>query len=213
MSKHLADYRRDYGVCELNRDNASSCPFEQFNRWFEEISQTDAYDPTAMHLSTVDENGYPDSRVVLLKGISDGAFLFYTNYKSQKANDIEAQPMVSLNFFWPTHSRQVRIRGLATKIDASISDNYFQSRPRLSQLAAIASKQSSLIDDRFLLEEAMNQLIEKVGEEPIIRPQNWGGYGVTPEIIEFWQGRDNRLHDRLQYRKENNYWVINRLSP
>lgn len=214
MTKRMADFRREYGNLTLGKDNAFSCPYEQFNLWFKDIIRTDNYDPTAMLLSTIDEHGHPDARVVLLKGLDEGHFLFYTNYKSAKANDIERNPHVSLNFFWPFLSRQIRIKGTAAKVTEHVSDEYFASRPKMSRIAAHASHQSQIIDSRDVLENKMNQLIDIFGSEPVLRPQNWGGYAVKPTYFEYWQGRDNRLHDRITYSLDDDaIWIIHRLAP
>lgn len=213
MIKSMADARREYGSLSLDDDVNCLNPYVIFETWLSEIIATDNYDPTSMLLSTQDPSGYPDSRVVLLKGVNEGEFIFYTNYSSQKANQISNNNKVSLNFFWPFMARQVRIQGVATKLNDDENDEYFYSRPRLSQISAIASPQSQQIDSRLMLEETMNQLIVKYGQEPIIRPKHWGGYSVNPKKIEFWQGRDNRLHDRLLFEKNKNNWQISRLAP
>lgn len=213
MTKHLADYRREYGARVLSVDSALACPLQQFHIWFEEVAQTDNFDPTAMLLSTVDGDGHPDSRVVLLKGLVEGEFAFYTNYESKKAQDISHHPFAALNFFWPTLARQVRIRGTITKLPDSVSDTYFASRPKLSQLSAHASSQSRAIESRQALELKMNELVARIGDKPVLRPKHWGGYGVKPVEVEFWQGRDNRLHDRLLYSFKENSWNIIRLEP
>lgn len=210
----MADFRREYGSLVLNVAGAEQSPFALFENWLSEIIETDNYDPTAMVLSTIDEDGLPDSRVVLLKGIEQGRFLFYTNYGSSKAQQIEANSKVALNFFWPFMARQVRISGVAAKLDDKANDLYFESRPRLSQIAAIASDQSQPIASRQVLEDKMNELIDTFGQDPIIRPKDWGGYAVEPFKVEFWQGRDNRLHDRLLYTKhDSEEWLISRLAP
>lgn len=214
MIKSMADYRREYGALTLNIAGAEEDPFILFEDWLTAILRTDNYDPTAMMLTTVDENGCPDARVVLLKGVENGEFLFYTNYKSTKAKQLALNPNVSLNFFWPFMARQIRIKGTVAKLNNQKNDDYFYSRPRLSQIAAIASDQSSVLVSRQALENRMNDLIDKFGQEPIVRPENWGGYRVMPTEIEFWQGRDNRLHDRLQYKKmSESGWQIQRLAP
>lgn len=214
MIKSMRDVRREYGKLTLERGQENQDPFVLFEAWFNELLSTDNYDPTAMLLSTIDENNQPDSRVVLLKGLEQQKFIFYTNYTSSKAKHMERNPCVSLNFFWPFMARQVRIQGIAAKLNSAESDAYFLSRPRMSQIAAIASEQSSVLNSREQLEHRMNQLIEKYGQEPIIRPDTWGGYTVSPKKIEFWQGRDSRLHDRLQYTKDDEEsWLIERLAP
>lgn len=209
----LADIRREYGELHLSEAEALNDPFAQFKIWFEDVLKAELYDPTAMVLSTVDEHGFPDSRVVLLKGFEDGAFIFYTNYQSAKAIQIQEKPYAALNFYWPHMARQVRIRGRIKKTTNNQSDEYFASRPRASQLSAIASPQSHTIRDRTSLEQALNSLIEKQGQAPIMRPEYWGGYIVIPDEIEFWQGRDNRLHDRVQYYKDKGQWCHRRLAP
>lgn len=213
MIKSMADVRREYGCLSLDDEPESLDPYELFETWLNEIIETDNYDPTSMLLSTQDPSGFPDSRVVLLKGINEGNFLFYTNYGSQKAQQIELNDRVALNFFWPFLARQVRIQGIATKLNDDENDEYFYSRPRLSQISAIASPQSQTVNSRQVLEDKMNELIQHYGQEPIIRPDHWGGYAVKPEKIEFWQGRNNRLHDRLLFKKNKNGWDISRLAP
>ncbi len=208
----LADIRREYGDLRLSEKDIPACPIEQFQAWFSEILQTEIHDPTAMVLSTVDSQGHPDSRVVLLKGIDEGSFLFYTNYNSIKSQQIHAHPAVALNFYWPSMARQVRIRGQVQQTTQKQSDDYFSSRPPDSQWSALVSPQSTEISDRAELEQALEALRKK-NQQPIIRPQHWGGYSVTPDEFEFWQGRDNRLHDRIQYSREDQTWVHRRLAP
>lgn len=211
--KTMSDIRRDYGQLSLNDEHVKPCPIEQFEIWFAEVVKTEKSDPTAMVLSTVDENGYPDSRVVLLKGLHEGSFVFYTNYKSTKATQIKKTPFVALNFYWPEMARQVRIRGVVKPTSKVQSDHYFASRPVTSQLSAIASLQSSEISSRAELERVFNDLIAKHQQQPVLRPKHWGGYSVAPNEIEFWQGRDNRLHDRIHYYKKNENWLHHRLAP
>ncbi len=217
MAKHIksmADYRREYGDNPLTKATASADPIEQFKIWFEDILITDNYDPTAMLLSTVDDKNQPDARVVLLKGVENGEFIFFTNYESAKAKQIKQSSKVCLSFFWPFLSRQVRIKGAVTKLAEKESDTYFSKRPRLSQIAAIASPQSSTLCSREELEEKMHALIDKYSQEAIRRPKNWGGYKVNPSLLEFWQGRDNRLHDRLCYSlSSKGSWDVSRLAP
>jgi len=211
--KELSDIRRDYGSLSLSENEAQESPIAQFELWFAEVLQTEKNDPTAMVLSTVDELGYPDSRVVLLKGIEEEAFIFYTNYQSTKALQINKNPCVALNFYWPQMARQVRIRGRVKQISAAQSDVYFASRPIASQASAIASPQSSEIKSREELELRLNVLIAKYQQEPIVRPIHWGGYKIIADEIEFWQGRDNRMHDRIHYYREKGQWVHRRLAP
>ena len=211
--KTIADIRREYGNLSLSEEDANDHPLVQFERWFAEVVKTEKSDPTAMVLSTVDELGHPDSRVVLLKETNDGSFIFYTNYHSTKAMQISATPYVALNFYWPEMARQVRIRGRIKRTTNAQSDAYFSSRPKLSQLSAITSPQSNEIAGRAALLQKLNELIAKHQQQPIVRPESWGGYEVIPEEFEFWQGRDNRLHDRIHYYRQNDQWIHRRLAP
>lgn len=211
--RSLADIRRDYGELSLSEETASDDPIVQFKLWFEDILKHEKNDPTAMVLSTVDEKNYPDSRVVLLKGLDEGNFVFYTNYQSTKSIQIQNNPYAALNFYWPQMARQVRIRGTVKKVSNELSNEYFSSRPVTSQLSAIVSPQSKEIRDRTTLENALNELIVRQSQELVVRPDNWGGYMVIPEEIEFWQGRDNRLHDRIQYFRKAGNWMHRRLAP
>lgn len=211
--RNLADIRRDYGELSLSEDSADADPIAQFKRWFEDVLQHEKTDPTAMVLSTVDDQGHPDSRVVLLKGIEEGNFIFYTNYLSTKAAQIQHEPYVALNFYWAQMARQVRVRGRVKRVSAEDSDIYFASRPLKSQFSAIISPQSKTIENREALETALNALIEQHGQEAVVRPENWGGYLVIPDEVEFWQGRDNRLHDRIRYFRQDSQWIKRRLAP
>jgi pyridoxamine 5'-phosphate oxidase len=209
----LADIRREYGELSLTETTVQECPITQFKRWFAEVLAAEKSDPTAMVLSTVDAKGHPDSRVVLLKGLNEGTFVFYTNYQSAKSLQISHNPYAALNFYWPQMARQVRIRGRVKRVSKTQSDSYFASRPVTSQLSAIASAQSRVIADRESLEHALNKLIANYGQETIPRPKHWGGYMLIPNEIEFWQGRDNRLHDRIYYYKKKGKWAYCRLAP
>lgn len=211
--KSISDIRRDYGNLSLSEASAALSPMEQFEAWFKEVLGTERSDPTAMVLCTVDEEGHPDSRVVLLKGLIDSTFVFYTNYQSAKAIQIAKHPYVALNFYWPEMARQVRIRGSVKKTTKAQSDAYFASRPHHSQLAALSSHQSKVIEGRSELEREFNELIARHQQQPVVRPDYWGGYAVIPEEIEFWQGRDNRLHDRIHYYKQQGVWKHRRLAP
>lgn len=208
----LAEIRREYGDLRLDEQSIDACPILQFQKWFSEVVQSELADPTAMVLSSIDHEGRPDSRVVLLKGIEDNHFVFYTNYLSVKAKQLAQHPAVALNFFWPTMARQVRIRGYAKKVTEAQSDAYFASRPHHSKISATVSLQSEVIASREALERAFNDLLQ-AQQETIVRPQHWGGYAITPDTIEFWQGRDNRLHDRIQYVQQKEGWVYRRLAP
>ncbi len=211
--KTIADIRREYGNLHLNEEDIPSSPLQLFEKWFSEVLAAEKSDPTAMVLSTVDEQSHPDSRVVLLKGIENNAFIFYTNYESRKAQQFTLNPYAALNFYWPAMARQVRIRGSITKTSTQQSDLYFASRPRLSQYSAVSSPQSREVGSRAELELRLNELITKHGQAPLLRPLNWGGFQVLPEEFEFWQGRDNRLHDRIQYVLTQETWSYRRLAP
>jgi pyridoxamine 5'-phosphate oxidase len=211
--KTIADIRREYGNLNLSEQDIDTSPIVQFQRWFSDALEAEKTDPTAMVLSTVDERGRPDSRVVLLKGLDDQRFVFYTNYQSAKALQLHTMPYAALNFYWPQMARQVRIRGQVHQTTASQSDTYFASRPILSQLSAICSPQSQEISGRAELEECLKNTQKHHQQKPIERPPSWGGYQVIPETMEFWQGRDNRLHDRIQYHLAEGRWMFKRLAP
>ena len=209
----LSTIRKEYSKASLDERTVSKDPLQQFDRWFKEAVDAKVPEPTAFHLSTVN-GGRPASRIVLLKGIENGMFVFYTNYQSRKGKELDGNPACSLTFFWPELERQVRIEGVASRIDAKRSDEYFQSRPRGSQVGAWASPQSSVINERSLLEERAKQIEEKYkGLDKLPRPHQWGGYEIDPVMIEFWQGRPSRLHDRILFTREDAGWRINRLAP
>lgn len=210
----LQNIRKEYSKESLDIATVNPNPVEQFQVWFDEALKANVIEPNAMSLATVSADNRPSLRVVLLKGIEDGAFLFYTNYQSKKGNQLEVNPACALTFFWPELERQVRIEGMVERVSTEKSVDYFQSRPRGSQLGAWASPQSTSIKDRSILEErltAMETKFENVDKVP--KPQQWGGYAVQPFLIEFWQGRPNRLHDRVEFVKVDNQWKINRLAP
>jgi len=215
MEKDLSDYRKSYEKSELTEDSVPKNPIELFQTWFDEVESGSVIDePNAMTLSTVDEDGFPKGRVVLLKRYSEEGFIFYTNYESEKGKAIHHNPNVSLSFFWPKQERQVIIKGVARKIAEKLSDEYFAKRPRKSQLGAVVSNQSIVIESRTQLESDWHQLEKTYEKKEIERPKNWGGYNVSALSIEFWQGRRSRLHDRLRYTlKANSDWKIERLSP
>jgi pyridoxamine 5'-phosphate oxidase len=209
----LATIRKEYSRATLDAASISKDPLKHFDVWFQEAVASQVPEPNAMHLATVN-GGRPSSRIVLLKGVENNMFVFYTNYQSRKGHDLEENPACSLTFFWPELERQIRIEGVASRIDAKRSDAYFQSRPRGSQVGAWASPQSLVIQERSLLEERAKQIEEKFkGQEKLPRPHQWGGYEVNPLLIEFWQGRPNRLHDRIVFTKVDEVWKINRLAP
>ncbi len=197
----------------LTEENINPDPFKQFDIWFKDAHDIGLKDPNAMNVASCTKDGKPSSRMVLLKGFSENGFIFYTNYTSRKSEEFLSNPKVSLNFFWDALERQVRIEGEITKVDAKISDAYFASRSRLSQLGAHASNQSQVIKNYDELTNMLNSFEEKFKDQDIPRPDHWGGFIVIPETIEFWQGHDGRLHDRLKFKKEHNGWIINRLSP
>jgi pyridoxamine 5'-phosphate oxidase len=205
--------RRDYGQKSLDERNAPANPFEQFETWLGEAVAQNVFEPNAMVLSTVSGEGKPSARIVLLRGFNEEGFTFFTNYDSRKASEIESNPQASLLFFWAELERQVRIEGAAAKAAAEISDEYFASRPRESQIGAWVSPQSKKIASRESLEKRFIELAEKWEGKNIERPPNWGGFVIKPEIFEFWQGRESRLHDRLVYTKIENRWKIERLAP
>ncbi|MEO1050670.1 MAG: pyridoxamine 5'-phosphate oxidase [Bacteroidota bacterium] len=214
MSKKLADIRKEYSLESLDIDDVKASPIEQFQLWFDEAIKAEVIEPTAMNLATVNEKGRPSSRIVLLKGIEKDAFVFYTNYQSRKGSDLLKNNFGALTFFWPELERQIRIEGVVDRVDESESTAYFQSRPRGSQVGAWASPQSAAIASREILEERVKSIEEKhQGEEVLPRPKQWGGYAVSPYMIEFWQGRESRLHDRIVYIQEESDWKILRLAP
>ncbi|MCF8224380.1 MAG: pyridoxamine 5'-phosphate oxidase [Bacteroidales bacterium] len=208
-------YRNEYGKQKLLENDLPSGPVELFEKWLLEAFEADLPEPSAMTLATCNNDGRISARIVLLKGFDSSGFQFYTNYKSQKAKDIDETKIGSMNFFWPEMERQVRIEGTIEKISGRDSDLYHSARPRNNQLGAWASEQSQPIQDRETLEsqyEAVRKAFEK--QEVIPRPRHWGGYRLTPDRIEFWQGRENRLHDRIEYLTDaSGRWCNQRLSP
>lgn len=215
MNTDLGDYRKSYEKGELLLNKVPENPMELFQKWFYEVDNHFPEDETnAMTISTIGFDGYPKGRVVLLKRYTYEGFMFYTNYASEKGKAIEANPNVCLSFFWHGAERQIIIKGKAEKISKNLSDGYFESRPRGSQLGALVSNQSEVVEDREYLENKLSQLEKVYENKEIPRPDTWGGYIVKPIEIEFWQGRPNRLHDRIRYTLQSDYnWLINRLSP
>jgi pyridoxamine 5'-phosphate oxidase len=212
---NLADLRKDYTLKELSEFQVLKNPFEQFQSWMDEAIKSEVLEPTAMHLSTVSVQGRPSGRIVLLKGIENQGFVFYTNYESHKGKELAQNPYACLTFFWAELERQVRIEGTVLKVSAENSDAYFNIRPRGSRIGAWASPQSQVISDRKILENNVLSLENQYKEqENIPRPIHWGGYSLKPDLFEFWQGRPSRLHDRIQFSLENNQdWKIKRLAP
>lgn len=215
MSTDLGNYRKSYEKQDLLESNISHNPMEVFQKWFHEVDLNyDEGETNAMTISTLGLDGFPKSRIVLLKKFNDEGFIFYTNYESEKGKAILEYPKVCLSFFWPKSERQIIIKGNAEKIAPNMSDGYFESRPRGSQLGALVSHQSEVIKNREVLEEELRQLEEDYKEKEIQRPDYWGGFIVKPISMEFWQGRPNRLHDRIRFTlNEEFYWVMERLSP
>jgi pyridoxamine 5'-phosphate oxidase len=213
MDEALARMRRDYEERGLSKADLLADPLEQFRLWFAEASRAPLQEPNAMTLATVDGSGQPAARTVLLKGIDKRGLVFYTNLDSRKARELAANPKAALLFWWPPHARQVRFEGAIEPVEDVESDAYFATRPRGSQIGAWASAQSSVIADRVALEAAEQKVAERFAGGPVPRPPFWGGYRLVPERIEFWQGRTNRLHDRLRYTRDGELWRIERLAP
>ena len=215
MHRDLGNHRKSYNKSALTEQAISDNPMELFQKWYYEVEAADGLDETnAMSVSTMGLDGFPKSRMVLLKKYTFEGFIFYSNYQSEKGKAIEANPRVCLSFFWSNLERQVIIKGKAEKIAKNLSDGYFESRPEGSKLGAIVSDQSSVIESREVLEIELKKLEEKYKGKEIERPDYWGGYLVRPVSIEFWQGRDNRLHDRIRYSLQADYdWKIERLAP
>lgn len=209
----LRDIRKSYEFSSLTEQNVSNNPFEQFQIWLNDATNSAELEPTAMVISTVDEHLQPQSRVVLLKDFNEDGLVFYTNYAGAKATQMNANPKVSVLFFWQNLERQVRITGMAEKVSEKESDDYFKSRPIDSQVGAWSSPQSTVIPNYELLDERFSFYKNKFGNE-IPRPVLWGGFLIRPQSFEFWQGRKNRLHDRILYSKtDDNNWRIDRLAP
>jgi pyridoxamine 5'-phosphate oxidase len=215
----LSDYRKSYEKSELLESAIPEDPINLFNRWFHEVKDFGDFEASggevnAMTVSTIGLDGFPKSRVVLLKQYSEDGFIFYTNYNSEKGRAIANNPNVCISFFWHTMERQVIIKGIAERTSRQVSDNYFDSRPDGSKLGAIVSNQSQIIESRAVLEQRLQQLENDFEKKEIPRPDFWGGFLIRPIEVEFWQGRPNRLHDRIRYQLQKDYnWSIDRLSP
>lgn len=214
MTENIADIRKNYSQKKLTEKKADANPMKQFTKWWKQAADSKIDEVNAMTLATASQDGVPAARIVLLKGVNEKGFIFFTNYESFKGQQLTENPKACLVFFWKELERQVRITGLVEKISAAASDEYFHSRPVGSQLGAIASPQSRIIANREWLDLHFKKLKKQLKNETIQRPEHWGGYIVKPVIIEFWQGRPSRLHDRLQYSlQENGEWKIERLAP
>ncbi len=220
---NIADLRQDYKLKSLDIEDVLQDPIEQFKTWFDEALRSELLEPNAMTLATANAEGKPSARIVLLKGVDNQGFTFFTNYESRKGTEIAANPHAALCFCWLELQRQIRIEGMIERLDEAASDAYFHSRPVGSQIGAWSSPQSQVIADRNILEERENEykkqfytvLTSRLDGEggQIPRPEHWGGYILKPTMIEFWQGRSSRLHDRIRYIFENEVWVIDRLAP
>ncbi len=214
MSQNLYNYRKTYKKGILTKKAVDANPLQQFRTWFYEAKDADdVNEVNAMTLTTIGLDGFPKGRVVLLKQYDEYGFYFFTNYKSEKGKAIEANPNVSLSFFWPALERQVIIKGIASKTSDDFSENYFNSRPKGSQLGALVSRQSCVVKNREELDNRLLELEKKYKNKEVKKPPFWGGYIVSPISIEFWQGRPNRLHDRIRYTLEGLDWKIERLEP
>ncbi|BAY85686.1 pyridoxal 5'-phosphate synthase [Calothrix parasitica NIES-267] len=214
MDKTIADLRQDYTLQGLRETDVNSNPFLQFKEWFDQALNADILEPNAMMVATTTTQGKPSARMVLLKDFDERGFVFYTNYNSQKAQELAENPQAALVFWWAELQRQVRICGWVEKVSNEESDKYFYSRPFSSRLGAWASNQSEIIENREVLEQQLEELQQQYYNKDVPRPPHWGGIRVIPAEIEFWQGRSSRLHDRLVYRKvEDGSWKIERLSP
>ena len=213
VRNYLNTIRRDFSSKALDEQSVKDNPFEQYGLWFEEAISCKVPDPHAACLSTVDKQGIPSSRMIYIRDIIEESFVFYTNYRSKKADNLSVNANAALNVYWVELERQIRIQGKIQKVDSKTSDTYFNNRPRESQLGAWASEQSEILSSRQDLMDNFNQFEKKFEGKEVPRPPHWGGYQLLVEKIEFWQGRPNRLHDRIIYIKEKDKWRKSRLSP
>jgi pyridoxamine 5'-phosphate oxidase len=210
----LADLRKDYALAGLVESDLAADPIAQFRVWFEEARTAAGHEPNAMTVATASPDGVPSARMVLLKGLDERGFVFYSNYESHKGHDLEANPHVELLFYWPEVERQVRISGVAEPVSREETAEYFYSRPRGSQIGSLASPQSQVIANREALESRYAELERSLEGSDVPVPERWGGYRVRPDTVEFWQGRRSRLHDRLRYRRDSaGGWTVERLAP
>lgn len=213
FNQQIADLRKDYKQFSLDEKDVAADPIAQFEKWWQQATHSDIAEPNAMTLASASKDGKPSARIVLLKSFDVEGFVFFTNYESRKGQEMAENPYVTLLFFWQELERQVRIEGVVSKASAAVSDGYYNSRPLGSRIGAIASPQSRVLADRKLLEEQVQILAEKYVLETPQRPAYWGGYVVKPTAVEFWQGRSNRLHDRILYTQEGENWNVARLAP
>jgi len=210
----LADLRKEYSLAGLSEKDVAKDPYRQFEKWFQEAEAAKVHEPNAAVLATAARDGRPSARMVLLKAVDGRGFVFYTNYHSRKGRELESNPRAAYLFPWVALERQVVVEGAVARVAKEESEAYFHSRPRASQLAAWASPQSTIISGRDVLEEAMRAVERKYSGVDAPRPPNWGGFRIIPDSVEFWQGRRNRLHDRLRYRRdESDAWIVERLAP
>ncbi len=213
LINYLNELRRNFSGKPLNKSSVNTNPIEQFQVWLEEATNSQLIDPSAMSITTVNNTGHPSTRIVYLRGMTENGFIFYTNYNSDKGVSLNNNKHVALNFFFIELERQIRIEGKAEKISSKDSDLYFAQRPRESQIGAWASSQSKELKNRNTLTDKVNYYTKKFKGLAVPRPEHWGGYIIVPDKIEFWQGRPNRLHDRILYTKSNSDWEIKRISP
>lgn len=212
-NSHVASIRKDYQLASLDESQVGNDPILFFAKWFEEAQQAQVLEVNAMTLATIDVNNFPDARIVLLKGFDEKGFTFFTNYYSQKGQSLLANPKAALVFFWQELERQVRIQGFVEKLSDIENDDYFNSRPEASKLGAWSSPQSQIISERALLDENFQRYKLQFNKKSIPRPTHWGGYRVTPNTIEFWQGRSSRMHDRIVFQRKGASWEKFRLAP
>ncbi len=209
----LADSRREFSRSDLDETTLHADPIAQFGQWFDEVSRADITDANAMTLATADARGEPSARIVLLKDFGPGGFTFYTNYESRKGRDLRENPRAALVFYWKELERQVRINGTTERVGREESERYFESRPLGSRLGAWISEQSRPVPDRHFLEDRLEEIRRRFAGDEVPLPEFWGGYRLRPGVIEFWQGRPNRLHDRILYTREHEGWKRERLAP
>jgi pyridoxamine 5'-phosphate oxidase len=212
-ARELSDLRREYAAGGLRESDLEPDPLTMFRHWMQDALRAGLYEPNAMVVATVDATGAPAQRIVLLKRIDERGYVFFTNYSSRKGEELAANPRASLLFPWQQLERQVRVEGTVSRLSEAENDAYFATRPRGSQIGAWASPQSQVIPDRTTLDRRYDEVAQRFGEGDIPRPQHWGGFCVEPEVVEFWQGRLGRMHDRLRYRRTADGWVTERLAP
>ncbi len=213
MAMDIAAIRKDYSMRTLDEREVDLNPFEQFTIWWQEAINSSIGEVNAMTLATSDTSGKPSARIVLLKGFSEDGFVFFTNYNSHKSAELDVNPQAALVFFWKELERQIRIEGVVARTSIAENEHYFHSRPAGSRIGAWASPQSRIVKDRSDLEERVAEVESRFKDKTIPKPAHWGGYIVKPTLLEFWQGRQNRLHDRIQYNLEHDQWKISRLAP